>query len=87
MQSTTDDLTRGCGRAPPTTGGYAEYTLLPAELAAHKPADVSFTDAATLPIAAATAYDGINAVSTRSTTWSVPTRSKRWPACCTTGRN
>jgi NADPH:quinone reductase-like Zn-dependent oxidoreductase len=41
------------------TGGYAEYTLLPAELAAHKPAAVSFTDAATLPIAAATAYDGI----------------------------
>jgi NADPH:quinone reductase-like Zn-dependent oxidoreductase len=43
----------------PVTGGYAEYTLLPAELAAHKPAAVSFTDAATLPIAAATAYDGI----------------------------
>jgi len=34
--------------------------LLAAELAAHKPADVSFTDAATLPIAAAAAYDGIN---------------------------
>ena len=44
----------------PVTGGYAEYALLPAELAARKPADVSFTDAATLPIAAATAYDGIN---------------------------
>jgi NADPH:quinone reductase-like Zn-dependent oxidoreductase len=44
----------------PVTGGYAEYTLLPAELAAHKPAAVSFTDAATLPVAAATAYDGIN---------------------------
>ena len=44
----------------PVTGGYAEYALLPAELAARKPADVCFTYAATLPIAAATAYDGIN---------------------------
>jgi NADPH:quinone reductase-like Zn-dependent oxidoreductase len=43
----------------PVTGGYAEYTLLPAELAAYKPPQVSFTDAATLPIAAATAFDGI----------------------------
>jgi NADPH:quinone reductase-like Zn-dependent oxidoreductase len=43
----------------PVTGGYAEYTLLPVELAAYKPPQVSFTDAATLPIAAATAYDGI----------------------------
>lgn len=44
----------------PLTGGYAEYTLLPAELAAHKPDAVSFADAATLPIAAATAYDGVH---------------------------
>ena len=43
----------------PVTGGYAEYTLLPAEVTAHKPPELSFTDAATLPIAAATAYDGI----------------------------
>ncbi|MEU6375746.1 NADP-dependent oxidoreductase [Streptomyces sp. NPDC046909] len=41
------------------TGGYAEYTLLPAALAAHKPAGLSFADAATLPVAAATAYDGV----------------------------
>lgn len=41
------------------TGGYAEYTLLPAAVTAHKPAAVSFTDAAALPVAAATAYDGI----------------------------
>ena len=40
----------------PVTGGYAEYTLLPAEVTAHKPPELSFTDAATLPIAAATAY-------------------------------
>ena len=44
----------------PVTGGYAEYALLPAELAAHKPAAVSFADAATLPVAAATAYDGVH---------------------------
>ena len=43
----------------PVTGGYAEFTLLPAEQAARKPAALTFTDAATLPIAAATAYDGI----------------------------
>lgn len=41
------------------TGGYAEYTLLPAAITAHKPDAVSFTDAAALPVAGATAYDGI----------------------------
>jgi NADPH:quinone reductase-like Zn-dependent oxidoreductase len=40
-------------------GGYAEYALLPATVTAHKPAELSFRDAATLPVAAATAYDGI----------------------------
>ncbi|WP_329343899.1 NADP-dependent oxidoreductase [Streptomyces sp. NBC_01352] len=40
-------------------GGYAEYALLPAAVTAHKPAELSFTVAATLPVAAATAYDGI----------------------------
>lgn len=40
-------------------GGYAEYALLPAEVTAHKPAALSFASAATLPVAAATAYDGI----------------------------
>ncbi|MCL9758786.1 alcohol dehydrogenase catalytic domain-containing protein, partial [Frankia sp. AiPa1] len=43
----------------PTTGGYAEFTLLPAERAAHKPEKVSFTDAAALPVGAGTAYDAI----------------------------
>ncbi|MFG2968314.1 NADP-dependent oxidoreductase [Streptomyces sp. NPDC048288] len=43
-----------------TTGGaFAEYTLLKASVTAHKPAALSFTDAATLPVAAATAYDGV----------------------------
>ncbi|GLP81215.1 NADP-dependent oxidoreductase [Mycobacterium antarcticum] len=41
------------------SGGYAEYTLVTANAAAHKPVHVSFTDAATLPVAAATAYDGV----------------------------
>ena len=40
-------------------GGYGQYALLPAAVAAHKPAAVSFADAATLPVAAATAYDGL----------------------------
>ncbi|AVH60415.1 MULTISPECIES: NADP-dependent oxidoreductase [Streptomyces] len=43
----------------PVAGGYAEYALLPVAVTAHKPADLSFADAATLPVAAATAYDGI----------------------------
>ncbi|WP_131767895.1 NADP-dependent oxidoreductase [Candidatus Protofrankia californiensis] len=42
------------------TGGYAEYTVLAAEVTAHKPDRLSFADAATLPIAAATAYDGVH---------------------------
>jgi NADPH:quinone reductase-like Zn-dependent oxidoreductase len=41
------------------SGGYAEYTLMPAIAAAHKPPHVSFVDAATLGVAAATAYDGV----------------------------
>ncbi|MEU6476870.1 NADP-dependent oxidoreductase [Streptomyces sp. NPDC047017] len=41
------------------TGGYAQYVLLPAAVTAHKPAALSFADAATLPVAAATAYDGL----------------------------
>ncbi|MFJ2091272.1 NADP-dependent oxidoreductase [Streptomyces sp. NPDC087901] len=44
----------------PVTGGYAEHTLLPVAVTAHKPAGLSFTDAAVLPVAAATAYDGVH---------------------------
>lgn len=44
----------------PVAGGYAEYALLPVTVTAHKPAGLSFTDAAALPVAAATAYDGID---------------------------
>ena len=41
------------------SGAYTEYTLVTANAAAHKPPQVSFNDAATLPVAAATAYDGV----------------------------
>ncbi|MFF1923624.1 NADP-dependent oxidoreductase [Streptomyces sp. NPDC058221] len=47
----------------PVTGGYAEYTLLPVAVTAHKPVGLSFTDAAALPVAAATAYDGVRQLS------------------------
>ena len=40
-------------------GGFSEYALLPVEVTAHKPGALSFTDAATLPVAAATGYDGV----------------------------
>ncbi|MFE2379635.1 NADP-dependent oxidoreductase [Streptomyces sp. NPDC059398] len=43
----------------PVTGGYAEYTLMPVAVTAHKPAALPFTEAAALPVAGATAYDGM----------------------------
>jgi NADPH:quinone reductase-like Zn-dependent oxidoreductase len=47
------------GTVAPGSGGFAEYTIVPANAAAAKPPQVSFTDAATLGVAAATAYDGV----------------------------
>jgi NADPH:quinone reductase-like Zn-dependent oxidoreductase len=41
------------------SGGFAEFAVLPAAATAIKPTQVSFVDAATLPVAAATAYDGV----------------------------
>jgi NADPH:quinone reductase-like Zn-dependent oxidoreductase len=41
------------------TGCYAEYALVPAVTAAHKPPKISFVDAASVITAAGTAYDGI----------------------------
>jgi NADPH:quinone reductase-like Zn-dependent oxidoreductase len=41
-------------------GGYAQFALIPVQTAAHKPPGMSFTDAAALPVAAATAYDGVH---------------------------
>lgn len=40
-------------------GGYTGYTLVNTAAAAHKPDAVSFADAATLPVAAGTAYDAL----------------------------
>ncbi|HLR93378.1 MAG TPA: NADP-dependent oxidoreductase [Jiangellaceae bacterium] len=38
-------------------GGFAEHTLVAAEAAVAKPEEISFADAATIPVAGATAYD------------------------------
>jgi NADPH:quinone reductase-like Zn-dependent oxidoreductase len=43
----------------PVVGGYSEYALLSVDLIARKPAGLAFTDAATLPVAGVTAYDGV----------------------------
>lgn len=43
----------------PLTGGYAQFTLLAADAAVRKPPEVSWTDAAVLPIAAATGYGAV----------------------------
>jgi NADPH:quinone reductase-like Zn-dependent oxidoreductase len=42
-----------------TTNGFAEHALVSATIVAKIPAGVTFIDAATLPVAAATAYDGL----------------------------
>jgi NADPH2:quinone reductase len=47
------------GAVAPGSGGYAEFTLVTAGSSAAKPPHVSFTDAATLTVAVATAYDGV----------------------------
>ncbi|MBW0109878.1 NADP-dependent oxidoreductase [Pseudonocardia sp. KRD-182] len=47
------------GNTAPTSGAFAEQALLTAGATAHKPAGLPFTTAAVLPVAAATAYDGL----------------------------
>ena len=47
------------GTVAPGSGGFSEFTLTTAAILAPKPVQVSFTDAATLSVAAATAYDGM----------------------------
>jgi NADPH:quinone reductase-like Zn-dependent oxidoreductase len=42
-----------------SAGGWAEFARVPASFAAHRPTDVAVTDAATLPVAAGTAYDAL----------------------------
>lgn len=47
------------GAPAPGHGGFAEYAVTSAAATAKKPTKVSFEDAATLVVAAATAYDGV----------------------------
>jgi len=47
------------GAVAPGSGAFSEFTLTTADSTATKPPQVSFTDAATLTVAAATAYDGV----------------------------
>ena len=42
-----------------SAGGWAEFARVPASFAALRPSDVAATDAAVLPVAAATAYDAV----------------------------
>lgn len=53
------------GNVAPGSGGYTEFTLLTAASAATKPPQLSFTDAAALPVAAGTAYDAIHQLDLR----------------------
>jgi NADPH:quinone reductase-like Zn-dependent oxidoreductase len=46
-------------------GAYAQYTVLNASATAHKPANVTFAAAATLPVAAGTAYDALEQLALR----------------------
>lgn len=50
------------GLVAPGQGGLAEHTLLKASTAVAKPEEISFTDAATIPVAAATAYDATHQI-------------------------
>lgn len=47
------------GVVAPGSGGFAELAVLTAATAVKKPVQVSFPDAATLPVAGATAYDAV----------------------------
>jgi NADPH:quinone reductase-like Zn-dependent oxidoreductase len=50
------------GPVAPGHGGFAEHTAVRAAAIESKPEKISFTDAATLPVAGATAYDGIHQI-------------------------
>ncbi|UQX88650.1 NADP-dependent oxidoreductase [Jatrophihabitans telluris] len=54
------------GAVAPGSGGYTEATLLTADVSAPKPPQVSFEAAATLTVAAATAYDGVTQLGLRA---------------------
>jgi NADPH:quinone reductase-like Zn-dependent oxidoreductase len=51
-----DEVFGGC---PGMVGGWAEYALVQASFAAHRPSSVSPDDAAALPVAAGTAFDAL----------------------------
>lgn len=53
------------GSVAPGSGAFAEHALVTASGAVKKPPQVSFTDAATLPVAAATAYDAVRQLGLR----------------------
>jgi NADPH2:quinone reductase len=55
--STGDEVFGGC---PGMVGGWAEYALVQASFAAHRPSSVAPHDAAVLPVAAGTAFDALN---------------------------
>ncbi len=42
-----------------TSGGYAEFQVVDAGIVAHKPASLSFVEAAAVPVAGMTAWDGV----------------------------
>lgn len=50
------------GPVAPGYGGFAEDTVLDAASTVAKPEEISFTDAATLPVAGATAHDGTHQI-------------------------
>lgn len=50
------------GTVAPGHGGFAEHTLVRAIDAVAKPEEITFADAATIPVAAATAYDGTHQI-------------------------
>lgn len=54
------------GPVAPGYGGFAEDTLLDAASSVAKPEEISFADAATLPVAGATAYDGTHQIELES---------------------
>jgi len=50
------------GPVAPGHGGFAEHTIVRADAVVAKPEQISFADAATIPVAGATAYDGTHQI-------------------------
>jgi NADPH:quinone reductase-like Zn-dependent oxidoreductase len=60
-----DEVYGYCRRHNLQYGTYAEYTTVPESFLAHKPASLSFEEAAALPLAALTAHQGLEALGLR----------------------